>query len=526
MFLISILVLFYSYIIFIIGIADLLYKEVVAGVSILFVGLSITVFRTKIRTNIEILVKDLKQSTKFEFAILLLIITTVLINFIGVLSPETAFDALWYHLTLPKLYLQNNSVFFVPGGLFYYSVMPKLGEMLYVGALSIGPEQLAKFIHFLFGTASVFVLYKLSRLFFQRPFALLTCLVYYANLVVAWLSTTAYIDLIRTFYEILALYAFLKYYTHKQKNWLYVSAVMVGCAITTKLLAFSTLVLFIALFIITFYKSLSLKQLFQKLSLFIGISLLIPLPWLIFSYSTTGNPVYPFFSNIYPISPTTISVQRIVTDLLNLLIRSADPISPIYLIILPFAIARFSTFKPMLKIVVYYCFLALILWYFTPRTGGGRFILPYLPALSLAVVGVLSTIKDRYIYKSIIGVIFLVAVVTIVCRGVATARYISVILGFETKNSFLSRELNFEFGDYYDIDGKITTFVKPSDTVLFIGGHNLYYTDFRVIHESFRKKSDMFSYVIIQNANLPEEFGKWKNVYHNKETKVTLYKKP
>jgi len=60
---------------------------------------------------------------------MILIVLQAFVNIIGVFGPELAFDALWYHLTLPKLYLVHHSIFFIPGGLLYYSGMPKIAEM-------------------------------------------------------------------------------------------------------------------------------------------------------------------------------------------------------------------------------------------------------------------------------------------------------------------------------------------------------------------------------------------------------------
>ena len=52
------------------------------------------------------------------------IILQALLNFATVFTPEIGFDALWYHLTLPKLWLLKHQWHF-NGGLLYYSVMPR-----------------------------------------------------------------------------------------------------------------------------------------------------------------------------------------------------------------------------------------------------------------------------------------------------------------------------------------------------------------------------------------------------------------
>ena len=80
--------------------------------------------------------------------------------------------------------------------------------------------------------------------------ALIGCLIFYSQLTVGWLSTTAYVDLVRTFFEILALDYFLKWAGNKKLPLLIKSSVLVGLAISVKLLAFYSLASFIFLILI------------------------------------------------------------------------------------------------------------------------------------------------------------------------------------------------------------------------------------------------------------------------------------
>src|SRR6185312_16263684 len=86
---------------------------------------------------------------------------------------------------------------------------------------------------------------------------------------------------------------------------------------------------------------------------------------------------------------------QLFSDLWELFIRSADPISPLYLIFLPLVVVFYKKLKSEIKIIVWYSGLSLILWYFTPRTGGGRFILPYLPAFSIICGAIYSDILKK-----------------------------------------------------------------------------------------------------------------------------------
>src|SRR5512139_1465784 len=62
------------------------------------------------------------------------------------LAPETGKDALIYHLAVPKQYLKAGGFRFLPGNIFSNS--PLLPEMLYLLALFLRGEVLAKLLHF------------------------------------------------------------------------------------------------------------------------------------------------------------------------------------------------------------------------------------------------------------------------------------------------------------------------------------------------------------------------------------------
>ena len=153
----------------------------------------------------------------YPFYSTLLIISAGLVLF-GALAPELSFDALWYHLTLPKIFLMQNGINYIPGGLFYYSTMPKLGELLYVGALSMSNEILAKLIHASFAFLTGIVIYILARKYTGRKYALLAVVMFFSNIVVLWEATIAYIDLIRTFLRLCHFGGFWHSYRHLKES--------------------------------------------------------------------------------------------------------------------------------------------------------------------------------------------------------------------------------------------------------------------------------------------------------------------
>lgn len=508
----------FSYIIFGLGILGQLSKGVLNFLSLFFLFILVIFFQKKVFSWFKIFYSEIKKDV-FCYFLLGLFLLQVLVNFIGVLGPELGFDALWYHLTLPKIYLHESRIFYLPGSLFYYSAMPKLTEMFYLLSLNISRFGiLAKFIHFSFGILSAVVLFNLSRKYLNSKLSLLTVLIFYSSLVVGWESITAYVDLTRTFFEILALEQFLLWNEKRKNENLINSAISLGLAISTKLIALATLPVFLILIL---WKKKKLSSCF----LYLVFSIFVPLPWFVFSYLYTKNPVYPILSGILDQSHKIVQLDlfRFFHDIFALLFRSPDPISPVYLIFLPLIIWEVARGKSKkFGILSLYVFLCFVFWYFTPRTGGARFILPYLPAFSLLTTGILSK-YSKFWQKLLVLTVVFSSLISIGYRALANKKFLPVLLAKETRNEFLQNNLNFSFGDIFDMQNEIKKKLSKDDLVLVYGSHNLFYLDFPFVHYSYAKYGLPASFVLIQGNEKPKDVKLGNLVYENLKTNVKLY---
>jgi hypothetical protein len=176
-----------------------------------------------------------------------------------------------------------------------------------------------------------------------------------------------------------------------------------------------------------------------------------------------------------------------------------------------------------LSLITLFSLFGIIMWYFTPRTGGGRFILPYLPALSLLAAYTISIIKNKYVYFTCTVAIIIIAITSIGYRATANSKYLPVILGKEPKEQFLANHLNFSFGDFYDTDGYFAKHIKKTDTVLLVGFHNLYYVNFPFIDSSWVTSKDTYNYIAVQHGLLKQTNDTWKLVHINYVTDVRVY---
>ncbi len=519
MFILAILITTLAYAVFTLGIIHQITARNIITLCFVFLIFIFVKLRSR---NFSL---NLKKLGRLQLFTLILIFITFGVHLIGALGPELFYDALWYHLTLPKIYLAYQKVFFIPGNLYYYSAMPQLTEMLYVVALALGNEITAKLIHYTFAALTCVVIYKTGKKFLNQTIGLLAALIFATDLSVSWQATTAYIDLSRTFFEALAFYYFWGWSQIKKSADLYKIGLLIGMAISTKYLALGSLAIY---YLLTFCFS-QRSRFINSLKVIIP-ALLISSPWFIFAYLNTGNPVYPLFTPLLSSWHNVVIRTPInfISDFISLSNFPSDwitSISPIYLILIPVSLI-FTFKKPIIKPVKWFCLAAYIVWFLTPRTGGSRFIIPYLPALSLLSISfLLVNLKAFHMVKKIALIaIFIIIFSNMVIRVYINKKYLPVIFGNQTKHDFLTENLDLTHA-FYDLDQYFGAHIPDNQPVLIIGGQNLYYVDFPFIHETFPNQKET-DYILTQYQTLPETYSNYNLIYSNSKTQVNLYQKP
>ncbi|HVT00814.1 MAG TPA: glycosyltransferase family 39 protein, partial [Patescibacteria group bacterium] len=450
MFEFSILIGIYSYAIFLLGLIHFLNAFSLSIVSILFLFSCLYLSLRAVHRLPSF--KSVQKLNIQEKLGALLIIVLSIVNFIGALGPETSFDALWYHLTIPKIFILYNKIFFIPGGLLYYSTMPKLVDILYIPALYFHVDFATRLLSFSFYILTLILIYITARLLLPKWFSILAVLIYASNLVVDWQATVSFIDSARTFFECLSVYYLIKFIVEKREQDLTKIGVSLGLAVATKILAIGSL---FPVSVVLFVDGVNLKKIIKV----IFISILIPFPWLVFSYIYTGYPFYPFFSSYFPSAPGIDLLAPIK------LLRSPDPISPIYFICLPLIFFYYKKFNIKIKYLFVYSMLSFIIWWIFPQTGGGRFIMAYLPAYSVLVAALLYYVNKK-LAVFLVFIIFIIGTISTVYRFGANAKYLPFLLGQESRSAFLVKNLNYKFGDFYDTDNYFANHIHSGDRVL------------------------------------------------------------
>lgn len=220
------------------------------------------------------------------FVILLLTLSTAL-------APPLKFDALVYHLALPRAYLTAGKIIYVPQIMFWG--MPQMGEMLYTWAMASAGTQAATILGWGSGVLALTGLVG----FMAENVNTLAAWVSASSLIVGFSLAAAlawgYVDWLTILFGTAFLISLDHWRQEKQLLFLMLAGIFSGMAFGTK---YSAGILFISgIAVVLWYSKdqFSLKSTLTKLSVFLFWAGLLSLPWLIKNLIATGNPVYPLF---------------------------------------------------------------------------------------------------------------------------------------------------------------------------------------------------------------------------------------
>ena len=431
------------------------------------------------------------------------------VNFVTSLGPEVGFDALWYHLPMAKLYLEHGGIFHIPGGLLYYSEMPRLGELLFLASLKIsdfGPH----LITYLAGLSGGYLTFRLARLYLPRFESLTVVVLFYCTPLVGWLSGSAYVDLLRTDFELLALFFVMK------RNYT-LGGLALGLAASVKYLAWTSvlpvgLVLLVA------------KPTRKQLIYFLTAFLFSALPWLISSFLNTGYILYPIGTGIldsrHNLTLNTLSPLTLMANLWKVFVFPEDPINPIYFSVLTIIVMNLKTLWNKYREISVFVLGGLCVWEVIPQTGGGRFILPYLPEMAVVTVIGIGLVKDKFSKNLLVMCIFGLSFVNLATRIPSLVRLKPYLLRQETKEEYLCRRPELLPGTFVDCDGQVKKLVGKDSLVVTHGIHNLYYIDVPFVDQSWYR-GEKYHFVL---SGKGITYSPGTLVYHSSQLGYSLYR--
>jgi hypothetical protein len=207
------------------------------------------------------------------------------------LAPPLEWDALVYHLLLPRVYLSEGRIGDVPWLL--RSGLPQNGEMLYTWAMAWGGAEAATALGWVLSVIALAgLLGWLSRVLDARAAwvgigALLIGQSVWQGM--AW----GYVDWLVMLYGIGTLIVLHAWCQHHDPNWLSLAGVMVGLGLGVK---YTAGVLGVgALVVILIQARRNGQSVLAALMRFGLPAVIVVLPWLLKNFILTGNPFYPLF---------------------------------------------------------------------------------------------------------------------------------------------------------------------------------------------------------------------------------------
>jgi len=235
--------------------------------------------------------------------------------FVQTLWPRVSWDANVYHLTVPRLYLEQGGFLRIPFNV--YSNWPLNTELLFAMAMVFRSYILAKLVHFGFGCLCSLLVYQVVREEAGSWAGWCAVVLLLMNPIVLLEMRVAYVDLASALYLTLGFVVVHQWLDRRDSGmrWLLVGGVFAGLAAGTKLTGIvGALSLSMLLMVVLLRRSASLSELVKPIASLMIPSVVLLLPWLIKTWVFTGNPVYPFLFSQFGGPEWSPELQRQLTD--------------------------------------------------------------------------------------------------------------------------------------------------------------------------------------------------------------------
>lgn len=407
----------YSIGVFWIGIAGLLYKSVVY----VFLGLLVILSLFEIKPFLKSWREGASSGlNKIDYIFLPLIGLFVFMPLFASFSPVVQQDALVYHVALPKIYLINHGITYVPYNVF--STWPANTEMLFLLGLLISGESLSQLFCFSIGLVFLLTLFSFGKRFFSKTVGYLSVVSY---LLIPWfiiIMSQPWVDNNLALYAILGIYAFLIWMEKKRGEWLYLSAICCGFAGAIKFQG----LFFVLAFFIGFLLTVKRDAVWRGSLLYCVIAMgFVVLPWYIRSWILTGNPIFPFlydffggknwndYSNLcygnyhaWGCFRGVRSLREFVTMSRRFFYSCRDPQNTFVFFI--FVVPGLLSFKTWNKTAKYLFFIAVAQYMFIIIASAQmRFLLPCFALLSIIVAYIITRLWARDVLLKVVIVLSL-----------------------------------------------------------------------------------------------------------------------
>jgi hypothetical protein len=460
-----------SYLFLLLGLVGFLYKWsclVLFAILFFFVVWELIKARNTIRKlirglSVDFLLKSIKHDG-FKQSLLAILALYFILNFVASLAPPMDVDSLVYHLSIPKHWIQNHKVVYIPYIL--PSEFPLTVETLYTLGMILTNDVSAGLIIWVYSLLFALAILSFCREYFSTKVGILAATAFCCTPLFGSISVRTFVDIATGFYAFIGLYAFLKYIDIDDYKWLILGCIASGFSAATKhsgVIPF--VVLSVAIVIVEIKRrKLTIKSI-QRIILCYLVFILIPMPWYIKSFINTGNPTVIYFThffggrNLLPedMSNTIISWRSTYSFtstnwIKMLLLPFIILLNAFFLDIRYWLVGQFIlAFLPILAIMkknkniiylIIYSFILLILYSIV--TNQARLAIPVFAGLFIAsAYSAYRILDNNVILKNVIQVIIIVSLFfNMIPLFQDVSEKYKVAIGLETREQYLERRVD------------------------------------------------------------------------------------
>lgn len=357
-------------------------------------------------------VRDLRRHPR----LLLVAVAALAPTAVPSLYPPTGFDATLYHLPYARAFVESGGVPFLADRRF--PVFPQANEVLFAEVMLFAPDVAAQGVQWLTTVLTAALVGAWGREAFGPAAGWLAAAIFLGNPIVVYLGGTAYIEPGLTLFVTAALFGLHWWRSSGEARWLIFAAVLAASAAAAK---------YVGLFFVALVGLTALlggapagerRPRWRAAALAALAAGAVLAPWYGRTVIHTGNPVFPFFPQVFGSTPwDPLPFQSIlgggegrgiVKDVLlrlGALLRlpwdlvferqkyNSQPFSPLYLAVLPWTVVvavRDARVRFLLAVAAAY---TLIVFSLPPDA---RYILCVVPLVSLAAAGALQLLLARF----------------------------------------------------------------------------------------------------------------------------------
>lgn len=336
--------------------------------------------------------------------------------FLFSLYPPTAFDETLYHLPYAEAFARSGGVPFLPD--LRNPVFPQLAELLQAAVLLFAGDVATHLVQLLAVLLTAALLAGWGRRAGGPAAGWLAAGLFLGNPIVAHLAGTGYVEPELTLFAASAVYSLARWRESGGEGWLVLAAVFAGSAGGVKYLG----LYFVGLVLLVVLLAAVRERRWRDL-LMAGLAVLAVLaPWYGRILYYTGNPIFPFFPNLFPGPPSPwdpgglpiprgleerlISFLRLPWDVVldRAAVGNQPPYSPAWFLGLPLLVlagVREARIRWLLAAVAGYALIFLLL------PPDARYLVAVLPLLSLALGLAVAARVSRRLAAALAVIVFL-----------------------------------------------------------------------------------------------------------------------